>query len=108
MFVKIGNKNVNANSLIEKVRFGLHPTFGMDYMDVKAGPTQKFEMGFIGWGTFEIPTTIHFKRELCLEPENRRLELSHMLSFEGNGKWRSVILSVKKTVAIKLGIPTTS
>ena len=68
MFVKFANKDVNANSLIEKVRFGLHPTFGMDFMDVKAGPSGKFEMGFTGWGTFDIPTTIHFKRELCLEP----------------------------------------
>ena len=73
MFVKIGNKGINANSLIEKVRFGLHPTFGMDYMDIKAGPSQKFEMGFTGWGTFGIPVTIHFKRELCLEPEKRQM-----------------------------------
>ena len=66
MFVKFSNKKVSANRLIEKVRFGLHPTFGMDYMDVKANPSGKFEMAFTGWGTFDIPTTVYFKRELCL------------------------------------------
>ena len=92
--------------MIEKVRFGLHETFGVEYMDIKANPSGKFEMAFTGWGTFDIPITIHFKRELCLEPENRRMELDHELSFEGNGKWRSVNMPLKKTVAIKLGIPT--
>ena len=67
--------------MIEKVRFGLHETFGMEYMDVKANPSGKFEMAFTGWGTFEIPVTIHFKRELCLEQANRKIELNHELSF---------------------------
>ena len=106
MFVKFAGKNIDANRMIEKVRFGLHETFGMDYMDIKAGPSGKFEMGFTGWGTFEIPVTIHFRRELCLEPAKRTIKLNHMLSFEGNGKWRSINMPLKKTVAIKLGIPT--
>ena len=106
MFVKIaGDNSIDPNRLIEKVRFGLHETFGMEYMDVKAGPNKKFEMTFTGWGTFDIPITIHFKRELCLEPENRKMDLNHYLCFNGNGKWRSVNLPIKKTVAIKLGIP---
>lgn len=73
MFVKFANKDINANRLIEKVRFGLHETFGMDYMDVKANHDGKFEMSFTGWGTFDIPITIHFKRDLCLQPEQRRM-----------------------------------
>jgi len=68
MFVKMANKNLDPNRIIEKVRFGLHPTFGAEYMDVRAGPSQKFEMSMTGWGTFDIPVTIHFRRDLCLQP----------------------------------------
>ena len=71
MFVKFVNKDIKANRMIEKVRFGLHETFGMDYMDIKATADDKFEMQFTGWGTFTIPITIHFRRELCLEPAQR-------------------------------------
>ena len=69
MFVKFSNKNIAETRLIEKVRYGLHPTFGMDYMDVKAGASKNYEMAFTGWGTFWIPITIHFRRDLCLPPE---------------------------------------
>ena len=105
MFVKFSDKHINANKLIEKVRFGLHPTFGMDHMDVKANPSGKFEMGFKGWGTFDIPVTIHFRRELQLEADKRQLKLDHYLSFDGNGKWRTVVLPIKKAAALKLEIP---
>ena len=105
MFVKFTNKHIDANRLIEKVRFGLHPTFGMDYMDIKANPSNKFEMQFTGWGTFTIPVTVHFRRELCLTPEQRQLQLDHYLCFDGNGKWQTINIPLKKTVAIKLGIP---
>ena len=107
MFVKFANKNIDPKRLIEKVRFGLHPTFGMDYMDIKAGQVKNggFEMAFTGWGTFDIPVTIFFKRELCLPPEQRKLELNHYLCFDGNGKWKNVVMPLKKTIAIRLGIP---
>ena len=39
IFVKFADKNIQANRLIEKVRFGLHETFGSDYIDVKANPS---------------------------------------------------------------------
>jgi len=104
MFVKFADKKISANSMIDKVRFGLHPSFGVDYMDIKANPNDTFEMGFNGWGVFNIPITIHFKRDSGLPPEQRRMELEHCLSFEGNGKWRTINLSIKKTVAKKLGI----
>ena len=59
-----------------------------------------------GSDTFMILITIHFRRDLCLEPDKRRAELEHYLCFDGNGKWRTVSIPLKKTVAIKLGIPT--
>ena len=63
--MKFDDPQVNkfATKLIEKVRFGLHPSFGMDYMDVKSNAEGKFEISFNGFGTFEVPMTIYFKRE---------------------------------------------
>ena len=52
MFVKFEDSNFDANMLIEKVRFGLHPTFGMEYRDIHTSPNRSFEMKYIGWGTF--------------------------------------------------------
>jgi len=108
MFVKFVDKKINPNNLIEKVRFGLHPTFGMDYQDIKANPDQKFEMKFLGWGTFTIPVTIFFKRECQLPAENRQLKVDHYLSFDGNGKWKTITIQIKKDAAKKLGLMSAS
>ena len=67
MFVKFEGTKISQNRMIEKVRFGLHPDFGMDYKEVKAGPDDKFEMTFTGYGTFWIPITITFRRGLLPE-----------------------------------------
>ena len=93
MFVKLADKNLDANRVIEKVRFGLHETFGVEYQDVKANPSGKFEMKFIGWGTFIIPVTITFRLDTGLSHRKKVIKLEdHMLSFEGNGKWKSVLI----------------
>jgi len=88
VFVKANDKNVHLSKIIDKVRFGLHETFGAEYIDARADATGKFEKSFTGWGTFDVPTTIFFKRETGLPIAERKLELNHHLSFEGNGKWR--------------------
>jgi transcription initiation factor IIF auxiliary subunit len=41
------------------VRIGLHETFGVEYRDLKGKP---FEITYHGWGTFDIPFTIYFKK----------------------------------------------
>ena len=67
-FVKFADPKVNqyAMKLIEKVRFGLDPSFGVDYMDVKSNADGKFEITFNGFGTFTVPITIFFRRETGL------------------------------------------
>ena len=103
IFVKFQDKKINPAELIEKVRFGLHPTFGAEYMDIKA-PDHKdsYEWSCVGWGTFGIPITIHFRRAVGLNP--RTLELDHNLSFDGPGKWKTISMNIKKSQAKKLGI----
>ena len=67
-FVKFADPNVNkfGMRIIEKVRFGLHESFGVEQMDVKANADSKFEIAFNGYGTFVVPMTIFFKRETGL------------------------------------------
>ena len=65
-------------------------------MDLKA-PDHKgnYEMTFVGWGAFNIPITIHFKRVTGLNP--RTMELQHSLSFDGPGKWKTIAMTIKKS-----------
>mmetsp|Transcript_64351 Transcript_64351/g.89031 ORF Transcript_64351/g.89031 Transcript_64351/m.89031 type:complete len:106 (+) Transcript_64351:465-782(+) len=90
MFVKCANKDNRASDYLTKVRYGLHETFGCEYLDCNAG--KNFEMGMIGWGTFDIPVTFFFKRQARV----KNLEINHMLSFEGNGKWRKIEVPFSK------------
>ena len=73
MLVKLNkkkdNKTLPANIFFEKVRFGLHESFGSEFIDVRADQKGEFEMSFKGWGTFDIPITIFWRREVGLEKE---------------------------------------
>ena len=52
--------------LIDKVRFGLHETFAVPHKDVK-GDKGPYELSMFGWGTFEVPITVFWKKELGLD-----------------------------------------
>ena len=52
--------NSKIHKLIDKVEFELHPTFKNPLKTVKGGTGKKFELGMIGWGTFDIPITIYW------------------------------------------------
>ena len=80
------------HSIIQKVRIGLHPTFGMDYIDVKAQAGKAFEFSCKGWGSFDMPFTIYFKRQLFMKP----LVVDHTLQVDGKGKWRNVVIQMNK------------
>ena len=89
-----------ASKVIDKVRYELCEGFSEEYRDVRDKGLGTYEMSYKGWGEFEVPTTIYFKKEIGLEP----LELEHELVFEGNGKWRFVSVTIPKTLAAKLKI----
>ena len=67
------------------MRFGLHPTFGVEYKEIKAYEGKNLELSYIGWGTFDVPITIYWKKNIGMEES---LTIDHYLSFDGEGKWR--------------------
>ncbi len=80
MFVRTKDPKLEGSAIkyIEKVRYGLHPTFGAEYQDVRASEQNKnFEMTFIGWGTFEIPVTIFLRKGF----HEKQITVSHYLNF---------------------------
>lgn len=83
-----------ALKLIRKVTFMLHPTFRQRQIDVYQEP---FEVERIGWGIFEIPIIVYFKKGLNLQP----LELSHFLSFSNNGKFHTSTVEIDKQLLEK-------
>ena len=102
MFFKLADKGPSATSLIEKVRFGLHPSFGVDYQDIKTtNEKDEYAMTFKGWGCFNIPITIYFRRTTGLNP--RTMSFDHMLNFDGAGKWKTISIMIPKANAKKLG-----
>lgn len=85
-FVEIAGTN-NTSKIIEKVSFGMHPTFGCTEVVITRNP---FSISRIGWGTFEIPIKIYFKNI------KQTLTLNHYLSFDGSGKINVHLMKIKK------------
>ena len=63
----------------------MHDSFAVDHKIVKAAVGQKLEITYKGWGYFNVPITIYWSKHTGIKEP---LELDHMLSFNGNGKWR--------------------
>ena len=94
MFVKIAdNEGIRADRLIRKVRYYLCEGFAHEYRDIFPDKNGRFEMTYVGWGTFEVEIEVHFKKELGMA---EALELSHELVFDGAGDWSTINLPVKK------------
>jgi hypothetical protein len=85
MFVK--TCDYDTSKLVRKVVYGLHPTFGATEIEVKEAP---FELSRVGWGSFEIPIKIYFQSWMKLKP----LELTHELSFNGEGETKVQIVQL--------------
>ena len=77
------------------MRFGLHPTFGCDYIDVKPESGKNdISLSRIGWGTFDIPITVFWKRNLKKEIPT----FNHYLHLDGNGKWTTISMFFNKNL----------
>ena len=83
-FVRSVKPNPPMCHFADKVRFGLHETFGVDHIDVRSEAGKNFEISYNGWGTFTVPMTIFWKKKTGL----KTLTVDHYLSFEGKGEWR--------------------
>jgi hypothetical protein len=81
LFVRMDNDR-DASEYIDNVVVKLHPTFRPDTVTLYQPP---FEVSRLGWGIFMIRIKINFKQQYHKAP----LEVSHMLSFTGNGNMRS-------------------
>ena len=76
-FLKI--ENGNTEDYVEKIVVTLHPTFPKPIITLEE---DLFEFTRIGWGVFDIPFEIYWKKWTGLEPS----ECTHFLSFQQNGK----------------------
>ncbi|CAD8060767.1 unnamed protein product [Paramecium primaurelia] len=77
-------KNFDINDMIESVTYYLHETFHPNKVTVKQAP---FQLQRLGWGVFNIPILIKFKKEYNIP----NLEVDHYLSFQGNGSMQKQI-----------------
>ena len=83
----------SASEYIEKVRYGLHESFGSEYLDVKcSSQNPNFELTMTGWGIFEIPLTIFLKKGF----HQRQLTVNHWLNFDAPCTQKSVELTMSK------------
>ena len=81
---KLSGIKLPNNKFIEKVRYGLDEdgSFGTLYKDVRVSlKTGDFEMTFIGWGTFDVPITIFWRKEAGLVFGQKTTQFMHHLCF---------------------------
>lgn len=77
-FVKFDDPN-QIDKFVEKIVVSLHPTFTDPVVTFTKQP---FKVTRRGWGVFDIPVKIFWKKWTGLEPSI----FSHFLSFEEDGK----------------------
>jgi len=80
---------------IEKIVVKLHPTFHPHIVTLKKEP---FEVNRLGWGTFTINLTFHFK-EILKKPQ---MDFSHNLSFSSDNYQNSFYLEFDKRLCALL------
>ena len=73
----------NIEEYVEMVEFKLHHTFKQPIRQIKEAP---FETTNTGWGWFELPITINFKKETGIQP----VTVNHKLEFANGGEARSI------------------
>ena len=59
LYVRCASKKYKTKNFIEKIEIELHETFKKPHRVINKAP---FEYKSKGWGMFEIPITIHWKK----------------------------------------------
>ena len=71
-FVRLAPKHKNVvkfSKIVESVHFKLHSSFRKDSHTFKVKTGQEsVKLTYSGWGTFDMPITITFKKELGIPP----------------------------------------
>ena len=81
-------------SLVEKVRFYLHPTFGCEFREEKSTyGSDQYKIKYLGWGVFNIPIKIYWREATGIKEVTT---VDHYLSFDGDGKWRDIKIRFQK------------
>ena len=89
-YVKLSEKclfdGIDISRLVKKVKFGLHPTFGFEVIEVysKRGMRNfNFTLTREGHDVFPIKITIEWKKESGIFPKKHMID--YMLNFDGEG-----------------------
>ena len=91
-FVQYTSDKCMTSRFVEKVKFELCEGFNPPIRIVKSQPGKRVEISTKGWGYFDLPMTIYFKKSLGLEP----VTIEHELCFDGDGKWEKYRFEVSK------------
>ena len=93
MFVKLADSKQSVSKYVEKVRYGLHPSFGADYIDVKhSANNPDFEFTAKGYAEFIVPITLSLRRGCA----PRKLELIHYLNFDQARTSKNATIAINK------------
>jgi len=71
IYVHTVDPTLKLESFVNKVVFNLHPTFSPQKISFSKGP---FEISRIGWGTFHVGVSVHWK-------DGKKSEYKHHLDF---------------------------
>lgn len=83
--------NIEADKVIKKVTFKLHPSFTQNIIPITEVP---FKITRIGWAPFNVTITVEFHDKLNIET----VELDHFLSFNKDLSegYRKIFVDMKK------------
>ncbi len=88
LFIKPEKSEYDLRLFFKKVTYELHSSFGGGKRVLK----HPYSKTYIGWGTFEIPITIQWKKWLN-RPD---VELKHLLCFQGQGIQNRIKIKILK------------
>ena len=94
-FVRLAQKHKNLvklGKILDKVHIELCEGFKDRHHHLIVGTKQEVSLTYKGWGTFEMPITLHFKKELGIPPKT----FDHELCFDGRGEWRDFKVRIER------------